>query len=150
MTPAQRGHALRRSGEHSHSRRRCWQQAAQNKSIYQKAIPLQPGTYRLNVVAKDVVAGNVALRDMPLDGAAHRPGQTYRQYAGSCRPHASTSPSKSIGTGHVRAGRYQSSAAPASNASFKQDEKIGIYVKLYNFEPDENTHKPSGQINTNW
>jgi hypothetical protein len=30
--------------------------------------------------------------------------------------------------------------------AFKQDEKIGIYVKLYNFAADENTHKPSGQI----
>ena len=30
--------------------------------------------------------------------------------------------------------------------SFKQDEKIGIYLKLYNFEPDENTHKAVGQM----
>ena len=32
---------------------------ARQKSIYQKALPLPPGTYRLNVVAKDIVAGNM-------------------------------------------------------------------------------------------
>ena len=30
--------------------------------------------------------------------------------------------------------------------SFKRDEKMGIYLKLYNFGPDEKTQKPSGQI----
>src|SRR6202050_4847320 len=42
------------------------QQFSENKSIYQKAIPLQPGTFRLSVVAKDVVAGNVAIPEMPI------------------------------------------------------------------------------------
>ncbi len=28
-------------------------------AIYQKSIPLAPGNYRLNVVAKDVVSGNM-------------------------------------------------------------------------------------------
>ncbi|HEV3331441.1 MAG TPA: GWxTD domain-containing protein, partial [Bryobacteraceae bacterium] len=32
---------------------------AQRKSIYQKTLPLKPGTYRLNVVAKDIVSGNL-------------------------------------------------------------------------------------------
>src|SRR5271157_5256299 len=32
---------------------------AQRSSIYQKSIPLPPGTYRLNVVVKDIVGGNM-------------------------------------------------------------------------------------------
>ena len=28
----------------------------------------------------------------------------------------------------------------------KRTSSITIYVKLYNFEPDENTHKPVGQV----
>ena len=35
------------------------QQAVNGSSIYQKSVPLQPGRYRLNVVAKDLVGGNV-------------------------------------------------------------------------------------------
>ena len=30
--------------------------------------------------------------------------------------------------------------------SFRRDEKLGIYVQLYNFQPDEKTQKPNGVI----
>ena len=42
-----------------------------------------------------------------------------------------------IGTTKVR---------PRVTESFKRDEKMGIFLKLYNFGPDEKTQKPSGQI----
>ena len=29
---------------------------------------------------------------------------------------------------------------------FTRDEKLGIYMKVYNFGQDEATHKPSGQV----
>ena len=32
------------------------------------------------------------------------------------------------------------------NDTFKRDEKMGIYLQLYNFGPDEKTQKPNGQI----
>ena len=35
---------------------------------------------------------------------------------------------------------------PRVTESFKRDEKMGIYFKLYNFGPDEKTQKPNGQI----
>ena len=123
--------------------------AAQNKSIYQKAIPLQPGSYRLNVTAKDVVAGNVALESKLLTvpridqdhlSASNLVLADYMQHVDDeeHRPR------------HVRSGRYQGPAAYGElryvPPSFKPDERIGIYVKLYNFEPDENTHKAVGQV----
>ncbi len=43
------------------------QQTAQRKSIYNKTVPLAPGTYRLNVVAKDVVGGNLNSYEVALD-----------------------------------------------------------------------------------
>ena len=30
--------------------------------------------------------------------------------------------------------------------TFKRDEKMGIYVQLYNFQPDEKTQKPNGTV----
>ena len=35
------------------------QEFTKRQSIYQKSIPLAPGMYRLNVVAKDVIGGNM-------------------------------------------------------------------------------------------
>ncbi len=43
------------------------QQASAGVSIYQKSIPLPPGMYRLNVVAKDIVGGNMNNYEMALN-----------------------------------------------------------------------------------
>jgi GWxTD domain-containing protein len=123
--------------------------AAQNKSIYQKAIPLQPGSYRLNVTAKDVVAGNVALEskllmvpriDQDRLSASTLVLADYMQHVDT----------KSIGLGMFVLGdtkvRPRIANCDTCSPSFKPDERIGIYVKLYNFEPDENTHKAAGDV----
>ncbi|MGH9631663.1 MAG: GWxTD domain-containing protein, partial [Bryobacteraceae bacterium] len=41
-------------------------QAAKGASIYQKSVPLPPGVYRLNVVAKDIISGNMNNYEMAL------------------------------------------------------------------------------------
>src|SRR5258708_33633993 len=38
-------------------------------SIYQKSIPLAPGMYRLNVVVKEIVGGNMNNYETALNGA---------------------------------------------------------------------------------
>ncbi len=123
--------------------------AAQNKSIYQKAIPLQPGSYRLNVTAKDVVAGNVALESkllsVPRIDQDHLSASTL--VLADYMQHVDT---KSIGLGMFVLGdtkvRPRIANCDTCAPSFKPDERIGIYVKLYNFEPDENTHKAVGEV----
>ena len=53
-------------------------------------------------------------------------------------------PTKSIGTGQFVIG--DSKVRPRMDDVFKHDEKMGIYLKLYNFGADEATHKPAGQV----
>ena len=53
-------------------------------------------------------------------------------------------PTRSIGTGQFVIG--SSKVRPRITESFKQNEKMGIFFKLYNFGPDEKTQKPRGQI----
>jgi hypothetical protein len=43
-------------------------------SVYQKSVPLPPGTYRLNVVAKDVVGGNIGTSKLSWTSHASRKG----------------------------------------------------------------------------
>src|SRR5579862_3920247 len=43
------------------------QKIAAQQSIYQESVPLAPGRYRLNVVAKDIVAGNMNNYELALD-----------------------------------------------------------------------------------
>jgi hypothetical protein len=42
-----------------------------------------------------------------------------------------------IGTSKVR---------PRIDGTFGHDEKLGIYLQLYNFEPDEKTKRPEGTV----
>jgi UDP-sulfoquinovose synthase len=53
-------------------------------------------------------------------------------------------PTRSIGTGPFVVG--SSKVRPRIDNTFRHDEKMGIYVQLYNFGPDEKTQKPSGLI----
>ena len=119
------------------------QEISRRQSIYQKAIPLAPGMYRLNVVAKDVVGGNmnnyeVALHVPRMDG--EKLGQSSLILADIIEK----VPTKSIGTGQFVIG--DSKVRPRLNETFKRDEKMGIYVQFYNFAQDEKTRKPNGQI----
>ena len=112
-------------------------------AIYQKSVPLPPGNYRLNIVAKDVVSGNmnnyeVALR-VPLWDEEEL-GVSSVILADSIEK----VPTRSIGTGQFVIG--SSKVRPRIDDTFKRDEKMGIYLQLYNFEADEKTRKPVGSI----
>src|SRR5581483_9343095 len=119
------------------------QEFVKRQSIYQKSIPLAPGMYRLNVVAKDVVGGNMNNYEVALQV----PRMDSEKLASSSLILADIIekvPTKSIGTGQFVIG--DSKVRPRINDTFKRDEKMGIYLQLYNFAQDEKTHKPIGQI----
>ncbi len=118
-------------------------EAAKGASIYQKSIPLPPGMYRLNVVAKDITGGNTASYEMALNV----PHYDDEKLASSTIILADTIekvPTKSIGSGQFVIG--SSKVRPRLDSTFKRDEKLGLYMQVYNFSPDEKTQKPNGQI----
>jgi hypothetical protein len=119
------------------------QQAVNGQSIYQKTVPLQPGRYRLNVVAKDVVGGNMTNFEMALD-VPRFDDDKLEASSLILADLIEKVPTKSIGTGPFVIGT--SKVRPRMNETFKREEKLGIYMQLYNFEPDEKTRKPEGTI----
>ena len=112
-------------------------------SIYQKQIPLPPGTYRLNVVAKDVIGGNMNNYEMALT-VPHYDDERLASSTLILADMIEKVPLRSIGTGPFVVG--SSKVRPRLSDTFRQDEKLGIYVQLYNFGPDEKTQKPNGTI----
>jgi GWxTD domain-containing protein len=123
--------------------------AKAGKTIYQKAVPLQPGNYKLSITAKDVVAGNVGLDSIlltvPRMDADHLTASSL--ILADDMHHVDT---KSIGLGMFVLGdtkvRPRMANCEKCAPSFKPDERIGIYVKLFNFEPDGTNLKASGQV----
>src|SRR5258708_5552138 len=119
------------------------QQAASGSSIYQKTVPLAPGMYRLNIVAKDLVSGNMVnyetARNQP-----HFDEETLSQSSLILADMIEKVPTRSIGTGPFVIG--DAKVRPRMNSTFGRDEKLGFYAQFYNFEADEKTHKPNGSI----
>ena len=119
------------------------QKYTQQRSIYQKTVPLAPGRYHLNIVAKDTVAGNLNNYEVALDV----PHFEEEKLASSSLILADTIerlPTKSIGGGMFAIG--DSKVRPRIGSKFTKDEKLGVYIQFYNFGPDEKTQKPSGVI----
>jgi len=112
-------------------------------SVYQKSVPLPPGTYRLNVVAKDVVSGNLNNYEMALS-VPHFNEEKLASSSVILADLIEKVPTRSIGTGQFVIG--SSKVRPRLTDEFKRNEKMGIYVQLYNFTPDEKTQKPNGLI----
>jgi hypothetical protein len=119
------------------------QKAGESKNIYQKGVPLQPGRYRLNIAAKDLVGNNATNYEIALDV----PRLDDDKLSASSLILADLIervPSRSIGLGPFVIGT--SKVRPRMDNTFHRNEKMGIYLQVYNFEPDEKTKKPDGTI----
>jgi GWxTD domain-containing protein len=117
--------------------------AIEGSNIYQKAIPLPPGMYRLNVVVKDVVGGNMTTYPMALN-VPHFEDEKLASSSLIFADLIEKVPTRSIGTGQFVIG--DTKIRPRLNDTFDRTEKLGIYMQLYNFGPDEKTNKPNGSI----
>jgi hypothetical protein len=117
--------------------------AIEGASIYQKAIPLPPGMYRLNVVAKDIVGGNMTSYPMALN-VPHFDDEKLASSSLIIADLIEKVPTRSIGSGQFVIG--DTKIRPRLNDAFERNEKLGIYMQFYNFGPDEKTNKPNGSI----
>jgi GWxTD domain-containing protein len=119
-----------------------YQQSLKLQSIYQKAVPLRPCPYRLDIVIKDVKSGNVGVVNTRLQVPRFEDDKLDASSLivadGSKLEHV---PSKQIGTGQFVLGSTK--VVPRLDASFTSNEKLGIYMQVYNLTPDEKTHKSS-------
>lgn len=118
-------------------------EAVKGLSVYQKSVPLPPGMYRLNVVAKDITGGNMNNYEMALN-VPHFDDEKLASSTVVVADLIEKVPTKSVGSGPFVIGT--SKVRPRLSEQFKREEKMGIYVQLYNFEPDEKTQKPSGTV----
>ena len=119
------------------------QEETKRASVYNKAVFLPPGMYRLNIVAKDLVGSHVT----NFEEALNVPRYDEETLASSTMILADLLekvPTRSIGTGPFVIGA--SKVRPRLSGSFGRGEKLGVYAQFYNFAPNETTQKPNGSI----
>jgi len=113
------------------------------KSIYQQSVPLTPARYRLNLVAKDVIGGNLNNYEVALD-VPHFDEEKLASSSLVLADMIEPLPTKSIGGTMFAIG--DTKVRPRLGDRFSRDEKMGIYMQIYNFLPDEKTAKPNGEV----
>lgn len=119
------------------------QQTMNGSQIYSKRVPLAPGTYRLNIVAKDLVGNTMNTFETALVVPSYNE-DTLGASSVILADQLERVPTNSIGTGQfvIRSSKVR----PRINDVFKQGETMGIYTEFYNFGMDEKTKKPQGTV----
>lgn len=112
-------------------------------SVYNKTVPLAPGMYRLELVVKDLVGETMGT----YRTAMRVPEYNDESLAASSLILADKIervPIRSLGTGQFVIG--SSKVRPRIDEAFKRNEKLGIYMQVYNLGQSEETNRPSGNV----
>src|SRR5882762_7630868 len=117
-----------------------FQKALDQSSIFQKAVPLRPGLYRLDVVVKDVESGNVGIVQTALRVPRFE-DQTLGASSLILADQIEPVPATKLGLGPFVFGSYK--VRPRLSHEFSQSESLGLFLQLYNLQPDEALRKSS-------
>jgi len=115
-----------------------FQQSLKLQSIYQKAVPLRPGLYRLDLVIKDVQSGNVGVVNSRLAVPRYN-DEKLEASSLILADQIEHVPAKQIGAGQFVLG--SSKVRPRLEADFTTADRLGVYMQVYNLKPDDTTHK---------
>ena len=112
-------------------------------SIYQKSVPLRSGLYRLDLVIKDTLNGNLGVFNTALRVP---PFEDDKLNASSLilADQIETVPSRLTGTGQFVLNSYK--VRPRLSQEFSSTDKLGIFLQLYNLKLDETSHKTNVSV----
>jgi len=119
------------------------QESQQGASVYQKKVPLPPGTYRLNLVAKDEVGGDSVNYEVSITVPRYD-DETLGMSSVILADVIEDVPTRNIGGGAFIIGA--SKVRPNMAEGFRQNQKMGIFFQMYNFTPDPKTQKATGFV----
>jgi GWxTD domain-containing protein len=112
------------------------------QSVYQKAIALTPGTYKVDVVVRDVNSGNKGIRSL---------GFTVPRYDDKKLSTSSLVLTSSLRTTNERdiGQRFvigNLKVIPNLAGVYKQGSPVGVYLQVYNAEIDQTTLRPAVDV----
>jgi GWxTD domain-containing protein len=125
-------------------------QTQEHSSLYWKAIPLRPGRYRFDVVVKDINGDRVGTWShgvMVPEFNEDKLASSSLILADALEKVAT----KNVGAGAFVIGQTKIvhphvEPANGSPVTFKRDRRMNLWMQVYNMQMDEQTKKPSAQI----
>ncbi|MGA8220327.1 MAG: GWxTD domain-containing protein [Candidatus Acidiferrales bacterium] len=119
------------------------QQSLSTASIYQKAVPLSPGLYRLDIVLKDVNNGNVGVVNTRL-AVPRFDDDKLSASTLILADQIQRVSSKDIGLGQFVLGDVK--VRPKMDGAFTSSDTMGVFLQVYNLKVDDKTHKPDASV----
>jgi GWxTD domain-containing protein len=118
-------------------------EAKDRKSVYQKAIALTPGTYKVDVVVRDVVSGNKGIRSIGFTVPKYEENKLDASTLILASTLRSTT-DRDIGASFVIG---NAKVIPNLSGVYKKGQPVGIYMQIYNAGVDQTTLRPSVDVN---
>ncbi len=126
------------------------ERTVEHSSLYWKAIPLRPGRYRFDIVVKDVNGDRVG----SWTHGVLVPEYNEDKLASSSlilADHMEKVPTKNVGSGSFVIGetKFQYPHLDGANgqpASFKREQRMNLWMQVYNLQADDKTKKASANI----
>jgi GWxTD domain-containing protein len=119
------------------------EQSKSTSRIYQKAVPMSPGLYRLDIVIKDVNSGNVGVVNTRLAVPRFQDDElsTSTLILADQIQRVSI---KDIGLGQFVIGDVK--VRPKIDGIFAVNEGMGVFLQVYNLKVDDKTHKADTSV----
>src|ERR1700735_1185300 len=119
------------------------QQSLATASIYQKAIPLSPGLYRLDIVLKDTNNGNVGVVNTRL-AVPRFEDDSLSSSTLILADQIQRVSTHDIGLGQFVLGDVK--VRPRIDANFSASDQMGVFLQVYNLKVDDKTHKADASV----
>ena len=119
------------------------QQTMGTSRIYQKAVPMSPGLYRLDIVIKDVNSGNVGVVNTRLAVPRFQDDELSSSTLILADQIQRVS-IKDIGLGQFVIGDVK--VRPKLDGVFAANEGMGVFLQVYNLKVDDKTHKADTSV----
>ena len=117
-------------------------EAKDRKSAYQKAVPLLPGVYKVDVIVRDVTSGATGIRHVGFTVPKYDPAKLSTSTLILAAKLESLSDQPAVGQFVIG----QTKVIPNVAGSYKRGQAVGVYMQVYNAGIDQTTLRPSVDV----
>jgi len=116
--------------------------AKDRKSAYQKAVALPPGTYKVDVIVRDVASGATGVRHIALPVPKYDPQKLSTSTLVLAAKLENMGDRPAVGQFVIG----QAKVIPNVSGIYKRGEPVGVYLQVYNAGIDQTTLRPSVDV----
>lgn len=116
--------------------------AKERKSAYQKAVALAPGTYKLDVIVRDVASGATGVRHIAIPVPKYDPQKLSTSTLVLAAKLESIGDQPAVGQFVIG----QTKVIPNVSGIYHRGQPLGVYMQIYNAGIDQTTLRPAVDV----